>query len=86
MKMIKRTYKTETDSKSLKPNLWKPKGKMWKGGINEGARTDIDTQLYIRQASNKDLPYGTGQSTQYCLITYMGEEAEKEWIYIYIYV
>jgi len=33
-KKIKRTYKTETDSKILKPNLWLPKGKHGAGGLN----------------------------------------------------
>ena len=27
---------------------------------------------------------GTGNSTQYSGITYMGEESEKEWIYAYV--
>ena len=27
----KRTYKIETDSKILKPNLWLPKGEHWRG-------------------------------------------------------
>ena len=26
--------------------------------------------------------YGTGSSTQYSVITYMGKELEKEWIYV----
>jgi len=30
-KLYKRTYKTETDSKISKPNLWLPKGKWGKG-------------------------------------------------------
>ena len=31
-----------------------------------------------------DLMYSTGNSTQYFLITYMGKESEKEWIYVYV--
>ena len=27
---------------------------------------------------------GTGDSTQYSVITYMGKESEKEWIYVYV--
>ena len=26
--------------------------------------------------------YSTGNSTQYSVITYMGKESEKEWIYV----
>ena len=33
---------------------------------------------------NKDLLYSMGNSMQYSVITYMGKESEKEWIYIYI--
>jgi len=33
IKMIRKTYKTETDSKILKPNLWFLKGKY---GVGEG--------------------------------------------------
>ena len=33
---------------------------------------------------NKDLLYRTGKSTQYSVVTYMGKESEKEWIYVYI--
>ena len=30
---------------------------------------------------NKDLLYSTGKSTQYSVVTYIGKESEKEWIY-----
>ena len=28
--------------------------------------------------------YRTGNSTQYSVVTYMGKESEKEWIYVYV--
>ena len=31
-----------------------------------------------------DLLYSTGNSTQYSVITDMGKESEKEWIYVYV--
>ena len=34
----------------------------------------------------KDLPYSTGNYTQYFVITYKEKESEKEYIYIYMYV
>ena len=40
--------------------------------------------LYIKYIGNKDLWYSTGNSTQYSLVTDMGKESDKEWIYIYI--
>ena len=32
---------------------------------------------------NKDLLYNTGNSTQYCVISYMRKESEREQIYVY---
>ena len=34
--------------------------------------------------TNKDLLYSTGNSTQYSVMTYMGKESKKEWIYVYV--
>ena len=28
--------------------------------------------------------YSTGNSTQYSVVTYMGKESKKEWIYVYV--
>ena len=36
----------------------------------------------MKYITNKDLPHSTGKSTQYSVITYMGKESEKEWIYV----
>ena len=44
--------------------------------------TEQRSLLYIRQMTNKDLLYSTGNSTQYSGITYMRKEPKKEWIYI----
>ena len=33
---------------------------------------------------NKDLLYNIGNSTQHSVLTYMGKESEKEWIYVYV--
>ena len=59
-KWYKRTHKTETNSKILKPNSWLPKGQCETRGINYGVGIDIYTQLYIEQRANKDLHYSTG--------------------------
>ena len=40
------------------------------------------TLLYIKKMNNKDLLYSTGNYIQYLVITYMGKESEKEWIYV----
>ena len=54
------------------------------GGINQEFGINIYTLLYIKYITNKDLLYSTENYTQYFVITYMGKESEKEYIYIYI--
>ena len=75
---------TETDSQTSKTNLWLPKGKGWGGGVNQEVGINIYTLLYTKQITNKDVLYRTENSTQYSVITYMGKESEKEWIYVYV--
>ena len=41
----------------------------------------IYTTIY-KIGNNKDLLYSTGNSTQYSVMTYMGKESKKEWIYV----
>ena len=72
-------YKRETESLTQKTNLWSPVG----GGINWEIGTDTYTLLYIKQITNKDLLYMTGNSTQYSVMAYMGEKFKKEWLYMY---
>ena len=42
----------------------------------------IYTLLYIKQVTVKNLPYRTGNSTQYSVITYRGKALKKKW-YMY---
>ena len=74
-------YKTETD--------WHRKQTYsYQRGIEDGTDWEFGiiryTLLYIKYTTNKDLLYSTGKSTQYCVITCMGRESEKEWIYVYV--
>ena len=52
-----------------------------KGGYREGINWEIGVDIYTllcrKQITNKDLPYSTGKSTQYSVITYMGKESKK---------
>ena len=59
-------------------------GKWVWGGINWKSTTDTYTLLYIKQITNNNLLYSTGNSTQCSVMTYMGIESKKEWIYIYV--
>ena len=52
------------------------KGKGMEGKIRSLGLTD--TLLYIKQINNNDPLYSTGNYIQYLLITYNGEESEKE--------
>ena len=45
---------------------------------------NINTLLYIKYITSKDLLYGAGNYTQYFVITYNGKILKKN-IYIYIY-
>ena len=47
------------------------------GGINWETGGDTCTLLYIKQISNKNLWYSTGNSTQYSVMAYMGKESKK---------
>ena len=74
-------YKTE--SQMQKTNLGYQGGK--RGiGINWEIGIDTYTLLYIKQVTNKDLLYSTGNSTQYSVMAYMGKESKKECIYVYV--
>ena len=45
-------------------------------------KRDLMQTIMIEWINNKDLLYSTGNSTQYSVITCMGKETEKEWIYV----
>ena len=46
--------------------------------------TDMDTLLYLKQITNKDLLYSTGNSVQYSVMTYIGMESKKVDMCMYI--
>ena len=56
----------------------------WWAGIVREFGIDMYTLLYFKWITNKDLLYSTGNSTQYSVMTYMGKESKKEWIYVYV--
>ena len=43
---------------------------------------NIYTVLYITQIIKEDLLFSIENAVQYPVITYMGGESEKEWIYV----
>ena len=67
-------YKTEIESEMQKTKLWLP-GQKGRGGIHWEIGIDIYTLLYMKQITNKDLLYSTGNSTQYSVMAYMEKES-----------
>ena len=64
--------KTETESQTQRKNLWLPQGKGG-GGIDWEIGIDMYTLLYLKQITNKDLLYSTGNSaipSLQCLLVY----------------
>ena len=53
-------YKTETDSQTWKMNLWLTKVRESRGGTHQEYGINRYKLFYIKQISNKDLPYSTG--------------------------
>lgn len=54
------------------------------GGMDWEVEIDIYTLLYIRWVTIKNVPNRTGKPSQYLVMTCMGKESEKEWIYVYV--
>ena len=47
-----------------------------------GKCTKIYKHVLISCLFYKDLLYSTGNSSQYSVMTYMGKESKKEWVYV----
>ena len=77
--------KAEIETQTQKTNVWTPREE---GGVGMNWEIGIDIYtlliLYIKQITNKDLLYSTGNSTQYPVMTYM-EKNLKESGYMYMY-
>ena len=81
----KQNYRCRKQTYGYQRVTWRVGGEInWETGI------DKCTLLYIKQVTNKNLPYSTGNSSQYSVMTCMGEESKrvciKECVYIYMYV
>ena len=74
MKLFSRQKQTRRHRKQTYGYQW------GKGGINQGFGINRYTLLYIKQITNKDLLYSTGNYIQYLVINYNGKESEKEYV------
>ena len=61
------------------------KGETFGGGMDWEVGIRIYTLPYTKLISKKELLYSSEKSIQYSVLTYMGKESEKEWIYMYMY-
>ena len=52
-------------------------------GYNEGG-WHWHTHITTYKLDKEDLLNSTGKSAQYCVITCMGKESEREWTYTYV--
>ena len=68
--------KAEIETQMQRTNLWIPRGK-GEDGMNWEIGIDIYTPLRIKQITNENLLYSTGNSTQCSVITYMGKNLKK---------
>ena len=66
----------EIESQIQKTNLWLPGRERQEDKLGDGI--DKYTPLYTKQINNKDLLYGTRNSTQYSVMAHMGKESKKE--------
>ena len=51
-----------------------------------GLRANVYALLYLKQITNKDLLYSTGNSAQCYVAVWMGGEFGGEWIYVYVWL
>ena len=74
-------YKTDIELQMVENKLTVTKGE--KGEvIHWDIRIHIDILLCIKQITNKDLLYSTGNPTQYSVMASMGIESLKKYIYV----
>lgn len=72
----------DIENKTNKQKSWLPGDKGEERGIWRLGLTC--TLLYIRQGTNKNLLYRTGNFTEYSVMAYMVKESKIECIYVYV--
>ena len=73
-------YETETDSQIQKTDLWLPRRRGTRGGMDWEFGVSRCKLVYIGWVNNKVLLYSTGNYIQYPVINHNGKEYEKEYI------
>ena len=70
-------YETERDSQTWRIDLWLPKDREDRGGIDWEFEINRCKLLYIGWINNKVPLYSTGNYIQYPVINHIGKEYEK---------
>ena len=47
---------------------------------------EMNTMLYLKWKTNKDLLYSTGNSAQCYVVVWMGGDFGGEWIHVYVWL
>ena len=75
-------YETEKDSQTYRTDLWLPRGRESRGGMEWEFGISGCKLLHIEWINNKVLLYSTGHYIQYPVINHNGKEYEKECMYM----
>ena len=78
MNLFTKQKKTQTQ----RMNLRLQRRKDW--GIDREFGMDMYTLLYLKQITNKDLLYSTGNSAQCYVAAWMGGELGGEWMHVFV--
>ena len=62
------------------------KGERRRGGMNWEVGIVICTLLYVKWIITRDVLCSTGNYAQYSVITCIGKESEREWMYEYVWL
>ena len=57
-----------------------------KEGMVREVLMDMYTLLYLKQVTNKDLLYSTGNSAQCYVAAWMGGEFGRKWIHVHVWL
>ena len=72
-------YEIETDSQTQRTDLWLPRGRWGRGGMDWEFAISRCKLLYTEGINTKILLYSTGNYIQYPVINHNGKEKYKEW-------
>ena len=76
------SFTKQKKTQTQRMNLRLQRRKDW--GIDREFGMDMYTLLYLKQITNKDLLYSTGNSAQCYVAAWMGGELGGEWMHVFV--